>query len=211
MTIHEGQPVITAGAPLGQSRGVIVMVHGRNASPQNILTLVPALDRPAFTCVAPAAAGHTWYPHGFMTETEKNEPYLSSALHVLDALVDEIARQGVALDRVVLLGFSQGACLISEFSVRHARRYGGIIALSGGLIGPPGTTWPYEGTFDGTPVFLGCSDRDAHIPKDRVTESAEVFSRMGAAVTARLYPNMGHLVSEDEIVAARAILDGVGG
>jgi predicted esterase len=144
-----------------------------------------------------------------MVEKAKNEPGLSSGLWVLEHLVDEVVRQGIRRDRVVLLGFSQGACLTGEFAVRHAARYGGVILYSGGLIGPPGTTWEYPGSFDGTPVFLGCSDVDAHVPKARVDESAAVFARMGASVTERTYPRMGHLVNEDEIVFTRALMTGI--
>ena len=210
MSPHAGQPVLTAGAPLGEGRGVVIMVHGRNAGPENILSLVPALDRPAFTYLAPAAAGRTWYPYSFLTETTKNEPDLSSALAAMHALIEGTIARGVPRDRIVLLGFSQGACLAAETSVRHPARYGGVLVFSGGLIGPPGTRWNDSGSFAGTPVFLGCGDQDSHIPKARVEESADVFRRMGADVTARLYPGMGHLVSEDEIAFARSVLDEVG-
>jgi predicted esterase len=137
----------------------------------------------------------------------RNEPALSSGLGVLDRLLDDLESRGVPAARVVLAGFSQGACLASEFAVRHARRYGGVLAFSGGLIGPPGTTWDYPRSFEGTPVFIGCSDVDAHIPLERVDETADVFTRMGAQVTRRVYPGMGHLIVADEIAAARAVLD----
>jgi predicted esterase len=209
MKPHEGQPILTAGAPLGKSPTVAILIHGRNATPQDILGIVPLLDRPAVTYLAPTAANHTWYPYSFLTETSRNEPDLSSALWVLDMLTASLAAQGIARDHLVLMGFSQGACLSTEFAVRHAGRYGGIVGFSGGLIGPPGTMWDYPGSFDGTPVFLGCSDVDSHIPKERVNESADVFTRMGAAVTKRLYPGMGHTVNGDEIAHAREILDGL--
>jgi predicted esterase len=141
-----------------------------------------------------------------MTEREQNEPGLSSALQVLSRLVADVLAKGIASDHLVLLGFSQGACLTAEFAVRNPRRYGGVIVYSGGLIGPPGTRWDHRGRFDGTPVFLGCSDVDAHIPQARVDESASVFERMGAAVTRRIYPGMGHLVNDDEIAFARTLL-----
>jgi predicted esterase len=185
------------------------MIHGRNASPQNILDLVPRLNRPRWTYLAPAAAGNTWYPLSFLSEIDRNEPYLTSALRRLDRLAGEVAAEGVAKAHIVLLGFSQGACLASEFACRHAARYGGIIAFSGGLIGPPGTGWVYEGRFDGTQVLFGCSDVDAHVPMDRVDESARVFERMGAEVTKRIYPGMGHLVNDDEIELAKRLLDSV--
>jgi predicted esterase len=161
---------------------------------------------PGFTYLAPSAANHTWYPFSFMAEREKNEPGLSSALDVLAKLVDHVETSGIPQSRIVLLGFSQGACLASEFAMRNAGRFGGVIAFSGGLIGPPGLTWNPTGAFDGTPVFLGCSDIDSHIPKARVEESAGVFTRMGAEVTLRLYPGMGHLVNDDEIAFARDVM-----
>jgi phospholipase/carboxylesterase len=206
---HAGQPLVTAGAPLGQGRATLVLVHGRGAAPANILDLAGRLEREGLTYLAPAAADRTWYGYSFMAETAKNEPGLSSALHVLDGVVKTALDAGVPAERLVLMGFSQGACLTSEFAVRHARRYGGVIVYSGGLIGPPGTTWDYPGDFAGTPVFLGCSDIDGHVPKDRVDESAEVFRRMGAAVTERIYAGMGHLVNDDEIAFTQALLDGL--
>ena len=209
MEPHSGQPVVSAGAPLGRGKGVVVMVHGRNAAPANILSLLPRLDRPDFTYLAPAAAGHTWYPHSFMAELEKNEPGVSSALSVLGGLVNDLLESGVPSERILLLGFSQGACLTAEFAARNAARYGGVIVYSGGLLGPPGTTWDYGGSFAGTPVFLGCSDTDAHVPKTRVDESAAVFTRMGAAVTERIYPGMGHLVNDEEINFAQSVMDRV--
>ena len=206
---HAGQPVAVAGPPVGQGRGVMIMVHGRNAGPRNILELAGALANPAFTYLAPAAAGNTWYPLSFLAPREQNEPYLSSALGRLDTLVSEVEAAGVPRARIVLLGFSQGACLTAEFAVRHAGRYGGLIVFSGGLIGPPGSTWDVAGDFAGTPVFLGCSDVDAHVPKTRVDESAAVFSRLHATVTERIYPGMGHTINDDEIAHAQKILDSV--
>ena len=206
MKPHAGEPLVTAGTPLGRSPAVMIMIHGRNAAPRNILDLVPQFERPDFTYLVPAAAGNTWYPLSFMVEKERNEPGLSSGLWVLEHLMGEVVRQGIRRDRVLLLGFSQGACLTGEFAVRHADRYGGVILYSGGLIGPPGTTWEYPGSFNGTPIFLGCSDVDAHVPKMRVDESAAVFNRMSASVTERIYPGMGHLVNEDEIAFTQALM-----
>jgi predicted esterase len=205
---HAGQPVVTAGAPLGQGRAVAIFVHGRNAGPGNILDLVPRLARPELTCLAPTAANRTWYPLSFMAETAKNEPDLSSALNVLRGLSESVLARGVLRERLFLLGFSQGACLVAEFAVRHAGRYGGLILFSGGLIGPPGATWAYPGSFEGTPVFLGCSDTDPHVPATRVDESARVFARMGARVDRRFYAGMGHLVNDEEIAAAQRLFDG---
>src|SRR6185503_12193564 len=209
--LHAGRPVLSLGPPLGTGSSVVIMLHGRGAGAKNILELVPVLDRPQFTYLAPAAAGNTWYPYSFMTAIERNEPYLSSALGRIDTLLSEITGQGIPKSRVVLLGFSQGACLAGEFACRHAGRYGAVVMWSGALIGPPGTIWNNPGTFDGTPVFLGCSDRDPHIPKERVDESAAVLSRMGADVTERIYPGMGHQVNDEEIAFVQTLLDGVGG
>jgi predicted esterase len=208
---HAGQPVIEAGVPLGQAPAAVIMVHGRNAEPANILELVPRLARPNLTYLAPAAANRTWYPHSFMAEIAANEPGLSSGLSVLESLLARTQAAGIPRSRLVLLGFSQGACLTAEFAVRHASRFGGVVVFSGGVIGPPGTRWDDAGRFDGTPVFLGCSDHDNHVPDSRVSESAELFRRMGASVTKRTYPGMGHLVNDDEIAFARELLAAVSG
>lgn len=209
MSLHAGQPIAEAGRPLGASHAAMIMVHGRNATPGDILALCPALDRPGFTYLAPAAAGNTWYPFSFLAETQRNEPGLSSGLRVLEDLLNDILSRGIRPEHVILLGFSQGACLAGEFAVRHARRIGGIVLYSGGLIGPPGTTWDYPGDFDGTPVLLGCSDVDPHVPLARVEESAAVFARAGAAVTKRIYPGMGHTVNAEEIRLAQGLMDAI--
>lgn len=203
---HAGSPTGHAGVPLGEGRAVVVLAHGRNAAPPNILELASAIDVPGVTYLAPAAANRTWYPLSFLAERQQNEPFLSSALRRLGGVVADIEAANIPRHRIVLGGFSQGACLSSEFLYRNPGRYGGLVVLSGGLIGPPGTTWDATGALDGTPVFLGCSDIDAHIPATRVQESAAVFARLGASVTTRLYPGMGHLVNADEVEVARAII-----
>lgn len=204
---HAGQAVVEAGVPLGDASAAVIMVHGRNAAPANILDLLPRLDRPGLTYLAPAAAGGTWYPKSFMAPVADNEPGLTSGLGVLAALVARIESAGVPRSRVVRLGFSQGACLTAEFAVRHASRFGGVLIFSGGAIGPPGTVWDDAGDFAGMPAFFGCSDRDSHVPESRVVESAEHFARLGAAVTRRIYPGMGHLINDDEITFAQGVLD----
>ena len=203
---HQGQPVLTTGEPLGQARAAAIMIHGRGAGARDILGLAPHLEAPGCVCLAPQASGSTWYPARFMEPIERNEPYLSSALAVVEGLVGELGTAGIPPERIVLLGFSQGACLATEFAARNARRWGGVVGLSGGLIGPEGTPRDYPGSLAGTPVFLGCDDRDFHIPKERVEETAAVFTRLGAEVTMRLYQGMGHTVSEDELVAVRALM-----
>jgi predicted esterase len=205
---HEGQPVLHAGQPLEKARGAMILVHGRGASAADIMTVGNELMHQGFAYLAPEAAGHAWYPNPFTAALESNEPYLSSALSVLESLV-ETAVAHVPHERVILLGFSQGACLTLEFAARHARRYGGIIAFSGGLIGPDGTPRDYPGSFAGTPAFIGCSDVDPHIAKERVIEAGDVLKRMGANATVRLYPNMAHTVNADEIHSAAQVLEAV--
>jgi predicted esterase len=208
MQPHAGQPVLRTGADAHSARAAMIMIHGRNAGPANILDLVPVLARPHFLYLAPAASGGTWYPYSFMQPRERNEPGISSGLFVIDSLVNQLGTEGFPPEKVMLLGFSQGACLTSEFSIRHPRRYGGVMALSGGLIGEPGTTWDDVTTsLDGTPVFLGCSDVDSHIPAERVLESEAVFRRLGASVTRKLYPGMGHTVIQDEIEHVQRVMD----
>ncbi len=203
--LHRG-PVLAAGEPLATARGVVILIHGRGASAESILTLAPELDAPGLAFLAPQADNGTWYPYSFLAPLAQNEPYLSAALAALAALVAHVETAGIPAERIVLAGFSQGACLASEFAARNARRYGGLLAFSGGLIGPEGTPRDYQGSLAGTPAFLGCSDVDAHIPKGRVLESEAVLSALGAAVTAKLYPGMGHTINQDEIDHARAIL-----
>lgn len=185
---------------------LVVMLHGRNAGPENILDLAPRLGAHG-DYVAPAAPNRTWYPYSFMADIERNEPHLSQALALLRRTIEEAEARGVPRSRIVLLGFSQGACLATEFMIRNASRFGGLIAFSGGAIGPPGTTWDESGDFEGTPMFFGCSDVDAHVPVERVRESAAVGERMGATVTTRIYPGMGHLVNDDEMAWARGLLE----
>jgi predicted esterase len=203
---HQGQPVLTAGQPLNQAQAAMIMVHGRGATAESILTLAGELNQPGFIYLAPQAAGYTWYPNSFLAPIASNEPGISSGLAVLAELIEQLAWTGIPVERTMLLGFSQGACLSLEFAARNARRYGGVAGLSGGLIGPDDTPRDYDGSLAGTPIFLGCSDVDAHIPKARVEHSAEVLRRLGGDVTMRLYPNMGHLVNQDEINFVRQMM-----
>ena len=203
---HAGQPVLTLGPSAASARLAAILIHGRGASAADILGLAHELALPDVTYLAPEAAGHTWYPYSFLSKIEQNEPGLSSALLVIDGLVQHLGEQGLPPERIVLMGFSQGACLTLEFAARQARRYAAIAAFSGGVIGPPGTPRDYPGSFDGTPVFIGCSDIDPHIPVERVRESAEVYRRMGAAVDEHIYPGMGHTINRAEIDAVRNLL-----
>ena len=205
MSIAHGQRILQAGEPLAKARAAMILVHGRGASAEDIMTIAAEVQSPGFAYLAPQAANNAWYPYPFTSPIESNEPYLSAALSMLGSLVERV-EETVPVSRLVLLGFSQGACLTTEFAARNAKRYGGVVGLSGGLIGPDGTPRDYPGDFDATPVFLGCSDVDPHIPKERVLETADVFERMGARVTARLYPGMAHTVSLEEIAEVRALV-----
>ncbi|HEY7285771.1 MAG TPA: dienelactone hydrolase family protein [Vicinamibacterales bacterium] len=200
--------VLRAGPVPAQARLTTILVHGRGASAADIITLAPEIGVDDVAFVAPDAPDRTWYPYSFLVPMERNEPHLSRSLAILARLVDELEQQGIDRRRLALAGFSQGACLSLEFAARHASRFAAIIAFSGGLIGPPETPRDYPGSFDGTPVFIGCSDVDPHIPVERVRESTLVLRRMGAVVDERIYPGMGHTIAPDEIDAASALLRG---
>lgn len=206
---HAGQPVLRRGPTPRDARLALILVHGRGASAQDILSLAEELDLADVACLAPQAAASTWYPYSFLAPQPQNEPGISSGLGVIASLIDAVGQEGLSPERVALLGFSQGACLSLEYAARNARRYACVVGLSGGLIGPPGTPRTYGGSLDGTPVFLGCSDVDPHIPVERVRESAEVCRRLGAAVDERIYPRMGHTINRDELAAVEALLGGV--
>jgi phospholipase/carboxylesterase len=201
-----GGPVLLAGEPLDRASTALVLVHGRGGTAEGILSLAGELTQPGFAFLAPQAAGNSWYPLSFMAPILHNEPYLSGALDVLAALLDRLAEGGIPAERTILLGFSQGACLALEFAARHAQRYGGLAGLSGGLIGPEGTPRDYPGSLAGTPVFLGCSDVDPHIPRERVVESGQVLQRLGGEVTVQLYRGMSHTVNQDELDRVRSMM-----
>lgn len=200
--------VLQAGEPLSSAGAAMILVHGRGAGAADIMTVGAELMHPGFAYLAPQAAGGAWYPNPFTAPLEANEPFLGSALEAVGSILLTVEKT-IPARRVILLGFSQGACLTLEFVARNARRYGGIVGLSGGLIGPAGTPRGYPGSFDGTPAFLGCSDADPFIPKDRVIEAGQVLEGMGASVTVELYPQMAHTVSAEEIQAVRRIISAV--
>lgn len=204
--IHGDQPVLAIGKPLAEAAGALVLLHGRGATAESILDLADYLPHPGLAYLAPQAADSTWYPYSFLTPMERNEPYLSSALARVGEVVTGIEAVGLSPERIFLGGFSQGACLAAEYVARNARRFGGLLLFSGGVIGPEGTPRNYNGSLDGTPVFLGCSDVDPHIPLTRVRETAAVLERLGAHVDLRIYPRMGHTINQDEIEAAAALL-----
>jgi phospholipase/carboxylesterase len=201
--------VIRAGAPLGAARAAMILVHGRGASAEGMLGLADAFDANDIAYVAPQARSGSWYPQSFMAPIARNEPYLSEALKMLSGVVEDLERQDVPREKIVLLGFSQGACLALEFAARNANPFGGVVALSGGLIGPEGTPRNYSGSLAGTPVFLGCSDVDFHIPLARVRESSEVLKTLGGDVTEIIYPGMGHTIVQDEVEHVKTILKGL--
>jgi phospholipase/carboxylesterase len=202
--------VIRAGAPVGAARAAMILVHGRGASAEGMLSLADAFDAQDIAYVAPQARRGSWYPNSFMAPISQNEPYLGDALKTLSGVVGDLERQGVPSERIVLLGFSQGACLALEFAARNAHRYGGVVALSGGLIGPEDTSRDYAGSLAGTPVFLGCSDVDSHIPLSRVHESTKVLTELGGNVIEKIYPGMGHTIVQDEVDHVKKILQGLG-
>jgi phospholipase/carboxylesterase len=204
--LHRIENTLVAGAARGHAKAAAILVHGRGATPESMLPLADAFGRDDIRYLAPRASGNTWYPNSFLARIEANEPWLSSALDVVGALVEKLEGEGFDASKVAIIGFSQGACLASEFAARNARRYGAIIALTGGLIGPPGTPRDYDGSLDGTPVFLGSSDVDPHVPLQRIEETGAVLTRLGAKVDKRIYPGMGHTVNEDEVKAAREML-----
>lgn len=203
---HNGQPVLGAGPQPEHAAATLILVHGRGATAAGMLPLHGELGIDDLAALAPQAARDTWYPYPFMSPLEVNQPYLDSALRRLESLVTDLIDRGVASERIALLGFSQGACLTTEYVARHPRRYGAVMGLTGGLIGPPGTPRDYPGSLRGTPVFLGSGDPDPHIPFERVRETEAVLSRMGAHVEFRRYPGMPHGINADEIEACRGLL-----
>ncbi len=206
---HQKSRTVTAGADPEKADGAIVMIHGRGATAESIITIANEFDAENFHFVAPQASGHTWYPNSFMAPSGRNEPGISSGLQAIFNIVNNLEEQGIPKGKIILLGFSQGACLASEFVARHPARYGGLIAFSGGMIGSGDSVNPdnYIGSLDGTPYFVGCSDNDAHIPVDRVEESVQVMKKLGASINKKIYPDMGHTIIRDEIEEAQKIIN----
>lgn len=203
------QSVLHAGLPLDQAAGVMLLLHGRGAEARGMLGLAREFDRANWAYFAPQAAGNVWWPYRFTMPLAQNEPWVSNALDVVSALVDHVVASGVPYEKLIIGGFSQGACLALEWAAQHPRRYGGVLGLSGGLIGNGDTLRPYTGSLENTPVFLGCSDKDFHIHLDRVEATADVFTGLNANLTKRIYPNMGHTIIEDEIIFIQELMDEV--
>jgi predicted esterase len=208
---HRGQPVLRAGADFGAAKAAMIMLHGRGADAADILGLSDVIGHKDIVYIAPEAAGHSWYPYSFLAPVTRNEPGRSSALGVISLLVRTLGEAKLPPEKIAILGFSQGACLATEFVARSPRRYGGVFALSGGLIGETIAPKDYSGSLDGTPVFFGCSDVDPHIPVERVKQSAEILLALGGAVTEKIYPGMGHTIVEDEIGHVRRIVAAMAG
>jgi predicted esterase len=204
--LHHDQPIARRGPDPAVARLVVILVHGRGNAAEDMFPLADRFGFDDVAYVAPQASGRTWYPLSFLAPMPDNEPGISSGLHRLESIVAGLIELHVASNRIALLGFSQGGCLTLEFAARYPRRYAAVIGFSCGLIGPPGTPRAYTGSLEGTPMFLGCSDEDAHIPLERVHESADVFRRLSASVDERIYPGLGHTVSDDEVAAARTLL-----
>jgi phospholipase/carboxylesterase len=204
-TLHNSTP-LTTGRPLAEAEAALILLHGRGDSAAGILGLAQVLDVAELAYLAPQADNHTWYPERFIAPIEANEPWLSAALGSVQRTVDTVQATDIPLDRIAIGGFSQGACLALEFAARNPQRYGGIFAFSGGLIGPEIDRGRYHGELHGTPVFLGCSDRDFHIPKERVHASSTLMTELGGEVVERIYPGMGHTINQDEIDHVTAML-----
>lgn len=204
--IHQQQPLISKGTNLDEATVAVIMIHGRGAGPQGILPLANHFEADGVAYLAPSAEGNTWYPNRFIAPRQSNEPHLSSALETIQDLLDLVRETGIPPEKTVILGFSQGACLATEFVARNPQRYGAVVAFSGGLIGTDGELEGYEGSLEGTPVFLGCSDVDFHIPIERVHETRDILSGLGAQVDERIYQGMGHMVNTDEVGAVNTLL-----
>ncbi|MDR5656282.1 dienelactone hydrolase family protein [Halodesulfurarchaeum sp. HSR-GB] len=203
---HQGQPLVQAGTPVKDAHAALVLVHGRGASARSIIQFGRQVSPPEFVLLAPQAADNEWYPQSFLAPVEQNEPGRRSGLQAIDDAVETAREASIPTERIALAGFSQGACLVSEYVARNPDRYGGLAVLSGGLLGETVDPADYQGALDGTPVFLGCSDVDPHIPEQRVHETATVFESLGAAVDTRIYDGMAHTVNDDELDAVAAML-----
>lgn len=203
---HRDGPLLHAGRPLKGASGAVVLVHGRGGSASDILGLAREMYHPELAYLAPEAAGNSWYPYSFLAPLTQNEPWLTSALNRLGSVIEQVSKEGIATRKTAIAGFSQGACLATEFVARHPARYGGLIAFTGGLIGPEGSTFQHTGALEGMRAFLGSGDPDPHVPWKRVQDSAEVLSRMGADVLLRRYAGMPHTISEEEIDLAKPIV-----
>jgi phospholipase/carboxylesterase len=202
--VHQEQ-ILYAGN-IVNATSALIMIHGRGASAEDILSLSGSLNIEKYLLAAPEATGNSWYPKSFLAPQKENEPWLSSALDLVHKAVLNITARGISEKNIYFLGFSQGACLTLEYVARNAKRYGGIVAFTGGLIGDQINKSLYTGDFEMTPVFFGSSNPDMHVPVERVHVSADIFKKMGADTTEKIYPNMGHTINQDEINKANTLI-----
>lgn len=198
--------VITAGVPLAEAKKVLIMIHGRGAGAEDILSISNYLNTDGFAFVAPQAAGNTWYPLSFLAKPEDNEPFLTNSINTISNIISGLEEQGITKDKMYFLGFSQGACVAAEYTTRNAARYGGIVIFTGAVIGDKIYKENYSGNFNGTPVFIGTSNPDFHVPVERVNDTASLLKEMGANVTVKVYDNMPHTISQDEITLANQLI-----
>jgi predicted esterase len=209
MAPHSGGKILYTGTPVNEAGSAMILLHGRGGDANSMLDLVNEMDIDDMAYVLPEATGNTWYPYRFIEARQTNEPQLSSGLALVDAIVRALVENGIGKERIYLLGFSQGACLAADYAARNPARFGGIFVLSGGLIGKAVKSADYHGDLRKTPVFLGCSDVDFHIPEQRVHESAEIFERLNARVVKKIYPGMGHTINRDELNLVKEVISKV--
>ncbi len=204
--IHGNEKILFEGADINSAKSAMILIHGRGSTAESILTLTNEFNTSSYIFAAPQANGNTWYPYSFLFPVQENEPGLSSGLKVIDDLINKLNSSGISSDEIILLGFSQGACLTLEYAAENAKKFKGVIGLSGGLVGDKLDRKRYSGSFEQTPVFLGCSNIDFHIPEERVNQSAKLMEELGASVTKRIYNGMGHTINEDEINFVKSIM-----
>ena len=200
------QNIITAGKDISEAKKVLVMLHGRGGNSREFLSLANHLDVSDFALFAPQATNSSWYPHSFLAKPDENEPWLSSALKILNDLLELIKSKGITPGNIYFTGFSQGACLTAEFVTRNSNRFGGVVLFTGGLIGDKIYTENYKGDFVGTPVFIGTGNPDVHVPLERVNETVKIMENMNAAVTVKVYDRKPHSISQDEIKTANELI-----
>ena len=203
---HGTQAIVSMGQPLSDAAGVLILLHGRGGTAEDILGLGEAIAPEKWAMLAPQASGNSWYPYSFLAPQEQNEPYLTSALGKVQAAVDTALAAGIAAEKIAIAGFSQGACLATEFVGRNPRRYAALLALTGGLIGPLGAPIKLTGDLAGTPVLFSSGDPDPHVPWARVQQSADLLQEIGGRITIRRYPGKPHSVTGEELRGAIEVL-----
>lgn len=204
---HQQSKIHEFGASLSKAKAAIIMIHVRGASAKGMFSLADQFAQPDFYYAAPQAQNHTWYPYNaFLEPIEKNQPGLSSGLQLIHDLLDSITQEGIPTEKIILLGFSQGACLATEFAARHPQKLGGVVAFSGGLIGPTISLENYSGSMDKTPLFIGCSDNDPYVPNERLDITSQVFEKLNANVNKQIYKGMGHTINDEEIKEVRGMM-----